>query len=144
MSTEHITLLNAALDQIERVAAIETDGEPVKTAFIYSGGSAPEHTEHIPALCTEADKAVDMWRRALTEFMEAQPNPRAFRFLEPPKVTKFVMTSDEGGGQRLAGVRYGVSSRIGVISVSKPKAVKAKKPTSKAGKRPTKAKRKKG
>lgn len=124
-------LFGAALDGIARAGfRLSSDkGAPQLAEFyVWSGGSDEKHSEHIPAIFLKADEAVEQWTDCVTARLKYPGGltPAAtFRFSEPPVLVKLNMTEHDGElGQRLSAVRYGVRSRIAILTLRK----KIKKP----------------
>ena len=111
-----MALFSEAFDQIERVAAIGSEGEDLSSAFVYSGGHAAEMQKNIPAIHLTPEAAVKDWQAAAAGWLTGEA-AETFRFSEVPKLEKLVMTeTDELGCQRLTATRYGVTSRLAVLT----------------------------
>ncbi|MDO8533523.1 MAG: hypothetical protein Q7S17_02115 [Xanthobacteraceae bacterium] len=118
-----MAMINTALDSVEARsgAKIATDGEDLATIYVYSGGASDTHNQNIPAIYLMQDAAVADWRERMIERLVAE-RAATFRFVEAPKIEKLIMTeTGEDGGQRLTATRYGVASRIAVLSIRKSK-----------------------
>jgi len=118
-----MAMMNAALDVIEKRSGAKTatEGDDLGTFYVYSGGTADIHNPNIPAIYLAQDAAVADWREQMVAKLMAE-RAATFRFVEVPKLEKLLMTeTGEGGGQRIATTRYGVSSRIAILSICKSK-----------------------
>lgn len=114
-----MALLNTAIDEIERVALVGKDGEDLATAFVYSGGHNAEPQKNIPALHLTQAGAVADWQRHAVAFLKTE-RAATFRFAEIPKIERMMMTEKEDLGMRIAVTRYGVTSKIAVLSKLAP------------------------
>ena len=111
-----MALFSEAFDQIERVAAIGRDGEDLSSAFVYSGGHFSEMQKNIPAIHLTPEAAVKDWQAVAAGWLTGEA-AETFRFSEVPKLEKLVMTeTDDLGCQRLTATRYGVTSRLAVLT----------------------------
>lgn len=112
-----IALFNAAIDNIEKVARVApAESDDLAAAFVYSGGSFPDAQRQIPAIHLTVAAAVDDWQERVAAYLRGE-QAATFRFAEVPKVKKLIMTeTGEDGGQRLTATRYGVTSKVTVLS----------------------------
>ena len=110
-----MTMLNAAIDEIERVARVGKDGDDIATAFVYSGGHHAELQKDIPALHVTQAGAVADWKGQAIAWLTAE-RAATFRFTDIPKIERLMMTEKEFLGMRIAITRYGVTSKIAVLS----------------------------
>ena len=121
-----IALFNAAIDKIEKVARVAPkDGDDLAMAFVYSGGSFPGDApqRQIPAIYLTAAAAVEDWQERIAAYLRSE-RADTFRFAEVPKLEKLIMTEmGEEGAQRLTATRYGVTSKVAVLSRPVPATV---------------------
>ena len=135
-----IAMFNTALDRIEKVARVAPkEGDDLATAFVYSGGhfQGDKPQQQIPAIYLSPEPAVDDWCDHILAFLAIE-QAATFRFAEIPKLEKLIMTeTGEDGAQRLTATRYGVTSKMAVLSRLEP-ATLAAAPSRKSKPKPRK------
>ena len=112
-----IAQLNAAIDMIEvhASAKVSNVGDDLVAVFVYSGGHDAELQKNIPSLHLTPAGAIEDWQAQAIAWLTLE-RAATFRFAEVPRVEKLVMTEKEDGGMRLAATRYGVMSKIAVLT----------------------------
>lgn len=133
----------AALDQLSQQAALVGEGDAVEESFVYSGGRHDEHQEEVPGLYLSEVAAIDSWRRFAQGYLFSH-GAKTFRFVQAPKLERFQITmADDLNTHRIASHRFGVRSKIAIVTKREAADGASKKPRKRKAARKKTAKRRK-